>query len=274
MNVVPRDRKISILNALVEGNSIRSIERMTGTHRDTICRLLRATGERCQVVMDEKMEGVQVKEIQLDEVWGYVRKKDRNLTPQDGTDVGSQYVFVAMEAKTKLLPSFVIGKREKETATALLKDLNKKVTGRFQLSTDSFPGFKYAVAEIFGWHGRDYGQITKHFYGGETPVRDGYGPSQFIRTRKVPIMGNPDMSKVSTSIIHLTNLGTRYISQGMGALSLFSSDLSLIRAPSDLSATTLSTSSIIRFPNTCSMKSWGGSFVASFGNSRFLFLGV
>ncbi len=209
MNVVPRDRKIAILNALVEGNSIRSIERMTGTHRDTICRLLRATGERCQVIMDEKMKGVQVKEIQLDEVWGYVRKKDRNLTPQDGMDVGSQYVFVAMEAKTKLVPSFVIGKREKETATALLKDLNDKITGRFQLSTDSFPGFKYAVAEIFGWHGLDYGQITKHYYGGETPVREGYGPSQFIRTRKVPVMGNPDMSKVSTSYVERQNLTMR-----------------------------------------------------------------
>ena len=150
MNVLSIDRKITILKCLVEGNSIRSIERMTGTHRDTICRLLRSAGERCQALMDDKFRGLQASDIQIDEIWGYIAKRERHVEPDEGPDVGSQYVFVAMEANTKLIPCFSVGKRDQATATALMVDLRDKVATRFQLTTDSFPGFKYAVADVFG----------------------------------------------------------------------------------------------------------------------------
>ena len=102
MNVVPRDRKIIILNALVEGNSIRSIERMTGTHRDTIMRLLLFAGNRCEDLLDEKMRDIPAKEIQCDELWCFVGKKDKRLTAQDGPEKGSFFIFVAMDPNSKL----------------------------------------------------------------------------------------------------------------------------------------------------------------------------
>jgi IS1 family transposase len=209
VNILSKDRKIRILYALVEGSSIRSIERQTYVHRDTICRLLRATGERCQNILDEKMQGISLNQIQIDEVWGFVGKKDRHLTPQDGPEVGSQFVFVALDGDTKLIPSFVIGKRNKETALALMQDLDRKVSGHFQLTTDSFPGFSVAVVEVFGWHGIDYGQIIKKYSGSDAPLREGYGPSRFIRVRKIKVMGDPDMSRVSTSFVERQNLTLR-----------------------------------------------------------------
>ncbi len=231
MNTVPLDRKVAILNCLVEGNSIRSIERITRTHRDTISRLLLSTGERCQILMDEKIQRISASEIQVDEIWGYVQKKDRNLTPQDGPEIGSQYVFVCLESNTKLIPCFAVGKRDQETATALLRDLSKKVSGRFQLTSDSFPGFKYAVVNVFGWHGIDYAQINKRFVSGETPAREGYGPSQFIRVRKIPVMGRPDPKKISMSFIERSNLTVRMHSRRFTRLSnAFSKKLDNLKA--------------------------------------------
>ncbi len=136
-------------------------------------------------------------------------REGAHYEPQDGPEVGSQYVFVAMEANTKLVLSHIVGKRDKETALALMQDLGNKVSGRFHLTTDSFPGFRLAVEQVFGWNGIDYGQITKNYTGGETPVREGYGPTKFIRTRKVAVYGNPDLNKISTSYSERQNLTMR-----------------------------------------------------------------
>ncbi|MDA1000085.1 MAG: IS1 family transposase [bacterium] len=159
--------------------------------------------------MDEKIRGISSSEIQIDEAWCYVKKRDRALRTDDGPEVGGQYVFVALDANTKLIPCFAIGKRDQATALRLMKSLDERVVTRFQLTTDSFPGFLYAVADVFGWHGIDYAQINKRFAGASTPVREGYGPSKFIRVRKVPIMGYPDPKRISTSYIERQNLTMR-----------------------------------------------------------------
>jgi hypothetical protein len=112
MNTLKQDKKMAILSMLVEGNSIRSIERITGVHRDTILRLMKSSGSKCEQILDRSMQGLNCKELECDEIWTYVAKKQRKLTLEDqNTEKGDQYVFVALDPKTKLIPVFTIGKR-------------------------------------------------------------------------------------------------------------------------------------------------------------------
>jgi hypothetical protein len=102
MNRVPLARRVQIINCLVEGNSIRSTERMTGTHRDTICRLLVEVGDGCATLMDEQMRELPCRRIQVDEIWAYVGKKQAHLTEDDDrTRLGDQWTFVALDPETK-----------------------------------------------------------------------------------------------------------------------------------------------------------------------------
>src|SRR6266496_1064801 len=105
MNRVPLSSRVQVINCLVEGNSIRSTERMTGTHRDTICRLLVEVGDGCANLMDEQMRELPCRLIQVDEIWAYVGKKQRHLTRDDDQRrVGDQYTFVALDPETKIIP--------------------------------------------------------------------------------------------------------------------------------------------------------------------------
>src|SRR5581483_7945795 len=131
--------------ALTEGNSIRSIERMTGIHRDTIMRLLVSTGNRCAQIMDETMWNLPCKRVQCDEIWTFVGKKARNKRDDDPEEVGDQWVFVALDADSKLIPSFVVGKRTMETTTAFLHDLSGRMANRIQLTTDGFNFYRAGV---------------------------------------------------------------------------------------------------------------------------------
>jgi hypothetical protein len=119
MNRVPLARRIQVINCLVEGNSIRSTERMTGTHRDTICRLLVEVGDGCAKLMDEQMRELPCRRIDVDVIWAYVGKKQRHTTPLDDPRlVGDQYTFVALDPETKIVPAYWVGKRDLPTATA------------------------------------------------------------------------------------------------------------------------------------------------------------
>lgn len=112
MNRLNLDRRTQIVSALVEGNSIRSTERMTGVHRDTIMRLLVEVGTGCADLMDEKMRELPCRRVQVDEIWAYVRKKQRHMKATDDPKrVGDQWTFAAIDAETKLVPTFLVGKR-------------------------------------------------------------------------------------------------------------------------------------------------------------------
>ena len=106
MNKLPLDKQVTILNAMIEGNSIRSVERMTGVHRDTIMRLVTRTGEGCVQFLDNRVRNVHAERVQADEIWTYVFKKQaRVIGSEDIAGVGDQYVFVGMDADTKLVIS-------------------------------------------------------------------------------------------------------------------------------------------------------------------------
>ena len=139
-------RRTQIIGALVEGSSIRSTERMTDTHRDTIMRLMVEVGTGCEKLMDAEMRELACRRVQVDEIWSYVGKKQSQIAKgEDSSRVGDQYTFVAIDAETKLVPSFLIGKRTKPNAIAFMTDLSERLANRVQLSTDALGAYIEAV---------------------------------------------------------------------------------------------------------------------------------
>src|SRR5437899_2963750 len=106
MNTLSRAEQVMVLSALIEGNSIRSVERMTGIHRDTIMRLTLRVGEGCARFLAFRLRNIRVKRIQVDEIWTFVFKKQAKLKTKDSTEMGDKYVFVGMDSDTKLVISY------------------------------------------------------------------------------------------------------------------------------------------------------------------------
>ena len=163
MMYVSQDRAVLALQLLLEGSSIRSTERITRLDRNTIMRLLVLAGERCAALLDTRMRNVRAKYIQADEIWTYVGKKDKHVRVDDPDEFGNQWIFVGMDPQTKLIPSFVVGKRTKETTLAFLSDLKGRlVDARFQLTTDGFHFYERGVEDVFGGT-VDFAQLIKLF---------------------------------------------------------------------------------------------------------------
>jgi IS1 family transposase len=209
MNRVPLDCRIQIINCLVEGNSIRSTERMTGTHRDTICRLLVEVGDGCAKLMDEQMRELPCRRIEVDEIWAYVGKKQRHMTPlDDPRRVGDQYTFVALDPETKIVPAYLVGKRDLPTAIAFITDLSeRRLANRVQLSSDALAAYVEATERAFGAD-VDYGREVK-FYEAESVGRGRYSPPHVTSAQRIVIAGNPDPAFISTSLIERQNLTMR-----------------------------------------------------------------
>ncbi len=208
MNRVPHSRRVQIINCLVEGNSIRSTERMTGTHRDTICRLLVEVGDGCAQLMDEQMRDLPCRRIEVDEIWAYVGKKQRHMLPgDDPSRVGDQYTFVALDPVSKLVPVYRIGKRDLVTATAFMSDLAGRLTNRVQLSSDALAAYVEATEQAFGAD-VDYGQEVK-FYEAEPVGRGRYSPPHVYAAERIVIAGNPNKRLISTSLVERQNLTMR-----------------------------------------------------------------
>ncbi len=208
MNRVPLSRRTQIINCLVEGNSIRSTERMTDTHRDTVMPLMVEVGAGCAKLMDEQMRGLSCRRIQVDEIWAYVQKKQRQVTEADDRSrVGDQWTFVALDPETKLIPTWRIGKRDLPTATAFLTDLSERLANRVQLSSDALAAYVDATEQAFGAD-VDYGQAVK-FYDAEPAGPGRYSPPKVTYAERTPIVGRPDYAHISTSIVERQNFTMR-----------------------------------------------------------------
>jgi IS1 family transposase len=208
MNRTPLARRTQIVNCLVEGNSIRSTERLTNTHRDTVMRLMVQAGEGCRALMDAKMRGLTSNRIEVDEIWSYVGKKQREVTALDNpARVGDQWTFVALDPETKIVPAFLVSKRNRATAEAFMHDLASRLDNRVQLSSDGLSTYVDAVEKAFGAN-VDYGQAVK-IYEAE-PVGPGrYSPPKVVQTQRHAISGNPVPALISTSLVERQNLTMR-----------------------------------------------------------------
>ena len=211
MNNLSIDKKEHILKLLIEGNSIRSIERITRVHRDTIMRLLVRSGYECKSVMDKYLNGFHCDKIQVDEIWTFCKKKEKKLKGSEkiNPNLGDQYVFVALDADTKLVPVFVVGKRNAETALKLMIKLKAKLNGnsRIQLTTDGLWAYIESVEEVFGAN-IDFAQLIK-IYGSDQMDEARYSPPKVREVISKIINGKPDPQFISTSYVERQNLMMR-----------------------------------------------------------------
>jgi IS1 family transposase len=202
------DAATRAVQCLLEGCSIRSTERMTGLNRNTIMRLLVTAGERGAKLMDERMRELPCRRIECDEIWTFVTKKARHVRKDDPLEFGDQWIFVALDADTKLIPSFLVGKRSSENTQTFIRDLYRRTSQRLQLTTDAFIFYRKAVEESFGAE-VDYAQLTKLFGDYGQFGNERYSPSPIAEVISKVRQGNPDPAHISTSYVERQNLTMR-----------------------------------------------------------------
>jgi len=209
-NVLNPDKQIAVIGALAEGSSIRSIERITGVHRDTIMRLGVKVGQGCATLLDAKMRDLSCHHLQFDEIWGFIGKKQRNLlVDDDETQFGDVWTFCAIDAETKLVPSFRCGKRDAVTANAFVEDVASRMRTRVQVTTDALRLYVEAIERGFGAD-VDYGRVIKTYAHDDSihPERR-YSAPEIVTTEKEIVNGHPDMELASTSHVERLNGTTR-----------------------------------------------------------------
>jgi len=180
---------------------------MTGVHRDTIMRLGVRVGQGCKALMDFKLRNLSCTRLEMDEIWGFVGKKEKHVKEGD-SGVGSVWTFCAIDADTKLVPAFRVGDRDAATANAFLEDVAERMTGRVQISTDGLAAYKEAIERSFGGDA-DYAQIIKTYGQTELDNNRRYSQPEFVGSEKKVIAGRPDYDLISTSYVERLNATTR-----------------------------------------------------------------
>lgn len=208
-NVLKTEKQIAVISALAEGSSIRSIERMTGINRNTIMNLGVRVGQGCQRLLDAKMRDLTCENLQLDELWGFIGKKERHVQPTDNPELGDVWTFCALDADTKLIPSFKVGKRTAANTQAFVKDIASRIKNKPQITTDGFPKYVDAVEMAFGSE-VDYGMIVKTFANApESGYERRYSTSAVASVKKTAMCGRPVKNLISTSYVERANGTTR-----------------------------------------------------------------
>ncbi|HEY6322150.1 MAG TPA: IS1 family transposase [Thermoanaerobaculia bacterium] len=209
-NVLSTEKRVSIISGLVEGVSVRATARMFDVSKDTVMKLGVDLGEACARYQDETLRELSCRRLQVDEVWSFVYAKQKNV-PQDRIGefgVGDVWTFTAIDAETKLIPSFLIGSRDGGSATELLQDLAGRLVNRVQLTTDGHKMYLEAVDAAFGSE-IDFAQLVK-IYGADATVGEKrYSPAVCIGCERTAVMGQPDSAHVSTSYVERSNLTVR-----------------------------------------------------------------
>ena len=206
-NELKSETKAQVVSLLCEGSSIRSIERITDIHRDTVMRLGVRVGEACAKIQDEKLRNLNCKNVEVDEIWGFIGAKRKNAGIT--CNYGDVWTFIALDADTKLIPSFFVGKRDAYHAKMFIADLAERMAGRIQLSSDSLKAYGDAVERGFGSE-VDYGQISKTYSltplgNGAQPAAVRYSPAEVVDVEKMVVSGMPDVDLISTSHIEKQN---------------------------------------------------------------------
>ncbi len=209
MNKLSLDRQAQIIKVLCEGNSIRSTARITGTAVNTVVKLLKEVGAACLDYQNTVMNNLPCKKLQCDEIWSFVYSKAKNVPDEYNGKFGygDVWTFTAIDADTKLVPSWLVGLRSADCAFDFINDLKSRLANRVQLTTDGHKMYLEAVEKVYGSE-IDYAQLVK-LYGQELESERRYSPAKCIGAEKHIIQGNPDTSKISTSYVERQNLTMR-----------------------------------------------------------------
>ena len=203
------ERATLILSLLVEGMSIRSVERVTGHHRDTVTRLLVLAGRKCERLLAELCQDVEVEDVEADELWCYVGMKEKTKVGQgiDDPQLGDAYTFIGMERNSKLVLAWELGRRTTQHTDAFVEKLDRATAGRFQVTTDGLNTYPDAIGYHLGTR-TDYAVLIKE-YGSDASEEHRYSPPSIIGITKTPVHGNPDRDRICTSIVERQNLTVR-----------------------------------------------------------------
>jgi|SRR5579864_2181873 len=209
MNRLSRQQRRTVVSALVEGNSIRATCRMTGVAKNTVVKLLVDLGTACSVYMDTTMRDLPCKRLEVDEIWAFCYAKERNVPAEkrDQFGYGDVWTWVAIDADTKLVPSYRVGERDLQEATLFMADLAGRLANRVQLTTDGHRPYLQAVRSAFG-NEVDYAQLVK-YYGIDPQGDRRYSPAVCTGASPEPISGKPDAALISTSYVERQNLTMR-----------------------------------------------------------------
>lgn len=213
VNVLSLDDRVQPTAALVEGNSIRSTERLTGKHRDTVMRWGLTIGEACRKLHDERINGLYTNLLQLDEIWSFVHTKEKRRREDDPAEYGDEYVFVGIDATSKLVVGYRVGKRDGANTSAFCVDLRKRIIGAPQVSTDGFKPCREAIEQAFG--SRVHHGVAVKLYEDEEGKEHRYAPGRCIGIERSRVSGSPIEENISTSYVERQN-GT--IRQGIRRL--------------------------------------------------------
>ena len=208
MNRLTTAKRVAVVAALVEGNSIRATSRMTGVCKPAILKLLADIGPACAEYHDRTVRHINSNRVQVDEIWQFVYAKAKNVPDEKLGEFGygDVWTWVAMDADSKLIMSWFVGNRDYNAAHSLMIDLSARLSNRIQLTTD---GNRLYVDAVRGAFGRqiDYAMLQK-VYGLDQEERR-YSPAKIVTTQSEVITGSPDAKHISTSYIERQNLTMR-----------------------------------------------------------------
>ena len=206
---VPVERAELVLKMLLEGNSVSSVVRLTDVHQKTILKLLVMAGEKCERIMGQRVRNVPVRDVEVDEVWAFIGKKERRVRVDDDQNMGDCYTFVAIERNTKLVLNVAMGKRDKYTTDAFIEGLRDAIQPgcNFQITSDGFAPYKHSIPDTFGSH-VDFAMLIKVYQAPPDGERK-YSPAEVKSVEVVPVSGRPDPDRICTSIIERSNLSLR-----------------------------------------------------------------
>ena len=200
------EKALLALQLLLEGNSVRSTSRITGLNKNTILRALVLAGERCDKVSEQVIRNVPVSDVQADEIWSFIAKKEKQVKADDNSTFGDSYCFTALERNTKLILTWHLGRRTARDTEAFTEKLNEATSGNFQITTDGFRPYRDAVSYSLGTR-VDFAQLIKVYASSQEETR--YSPAEVVSTEVVPVIGNPNPDKICTSHVERQNLTMR-----------------------------------------------------------------